>query len=603
MMFSRPAILALAAFSVLGPLAGCGDFAWFRRKLPPEPKPAKAEPVDPVLADTIGTRTLLGNAEALLLRGFGVVVGLGEDGSSDCPTTIRKYLIEYLQKQFSLEQRDNKQPLDLTPAKLIDSRDTAVVVVYGRVPPGAPRGTRFDVVVEALGNQTRSLEGGVLIPTEMRVFDVSASGTGIVAGRTLAMARGPVLTNPFVPQDGGARRDLRRGRVLGGGRTTIERKLRVLLEEPSYSMARRIERSLNERFGQSPPTALAMSMGYLEVRTPAPYARAPERFLALLPRLYTENSPSFYERKLAELSRLISPDPCRLAQLSLIWEGIGPATLPTIRPLYEHPDPLIRFHAAQAGLRLHDASALAAMRAIASDRSHPYRLLAIGELAAAGLRGATPTLVALLDDPDAQVRIAAYEALREYGHPAIRSERYVSIVDPSQTSLIFEQVRSAARPLIYIRRTSEPRIAVFGSGVPVVPPVFYAHHKDWVILSGQAGDGRLTLISRNRPGLRFATPKQIPPRVDALIHALAALPALDEQGRPEGLALPYSTVVEVLDALCKQKAIPAELVVEQPVVIELPRRRPERPEAEETPPLPASEPQPAPEPADESPRP
>lgn len=595
-------MLVPAALLALGPLAGCGDFSWFGRRLPPEPKPGKSKPIDPVLADTIGTRTLLGNADPLLLRGFGVVVGLGEDGSSDCPSTIRKYLIEYLQKQFSLETHERQRQIDLTPARLIDSHDTAVVVVYGRVPPGSPRGTRFDVVVEALGNQTRSLEGGVLIPTEMRVFDVSAAGTGIVAGRTLAMARGPVFTNPFVPQDAATHRNLRRGTVLGGGRTVIERDFRVLLEEPSYSMARRIERSLNERFGQNPPTALAMSMGYLEVRTPAEYAQAPERFLALLPRLYTENSPAFYERKLRELSRLINPDPRRLAQLSLIWEGIGPAALPTLRPLYEHPDPLIRFHAAQAGLRLHDASALAAMRAIASDRSHPYRLLAIGELAVAGLRGATPTLVALLDDPDAQIRIAAYEALREYGHPAIRSQRYVSIVDPSQTSLIFEQVRSAARPLIYIRRTTEPRIAVFGPVLPVVPPVFYAHHKDWVILSGQAGDDHLTIISRNRPGLHIPAPLEVEPRVDRLVHALAALPALDDAGKPEGIALPYSTIVEVLDALCRQKAIPAELVVEQPIVIELPRRRPERPEADETLEPPASRPGPLP-PSDRTPAP
>ncbi len=589
----RHPILVLAALLALGPLTGCGDFSWFGRKLPPEPRPGPRRPIDPVLADTIGTRTLLGNADPLLLRGFGVVVGLGEDGSSDCPTTIRKYLIEYLQKQFSIEKARFKQQIDLTPAKLIDSRDSAVVVVYGQVPPGAPRGTRFDVVVEALGTQTRSLEGGVLIPTEMRLFDISAAGTGIVAGRTLAIARGPVMVNPFVPDDAGARRDLRRGRVLGGGHTLSSRTVRMLLEEPSYSTARRIQRSLNERFGQNPPTSLAMSMGYLEVRTPASHADQPEHFLALLPRLYLDNSPAFYERKLRELSRLVTPDPRRLAQLSLIWEGIGPAALPALRPLYEHPDPLIRFHAAQAGLRLHDAAALEAMRAIASDRTHGYRLIAIGELAASGLRGAVPTLVALLEDPDAQVRIAAYEALRRFGHPSIRSIRYVSLVDPTQTSLILEQVRSHARPLIYIRRTLEPRIALFGTQVPVVPPVFYAHHKDWVILSGHVGASTLTIISRNRGKLRVPGPIQVEPRVDRLVHALAALPVLDDHGTPEGIALPYSTIVEVLDALCRQKAIPAELVVEQPIVIELPRRRPERPEAEEPAPAPAGTSQPA----------
>jgi hypothetical protein len=52
----------------------------------------------------------------------------------------------------------------MSPQQLLNSSDTAVVIVEGVIPPGAPKGSKFDVrVTVAPGTSTVSLEGGRLL--------------------------------------------------------------------------------------------------------------------------------------------------------------------------------------------------------------------------------------------------------------------------------------------------------------------------------------------------------------------------------------------------------------------------------------------------------
>ena len=137
---------------------------------------------------------LLGDAQPVRLRGFGVVIGLGDRGGSDAPTTVREYLVDFLAKEAAAAKSSGRKwP---SPQKLLDSPDSAIVAVYGLVPPGAADNAIFDVQVDALGTQTQSLEGGILLPTELKIWDTAATGTGLVAGRPLAKARGVVFTSP-----------------------------------------------------------------------------------------------------------------------------------------------------------------------------------------------------------------------------------------------------------------------------------------------------------------------------------------------------------------------------------------------------------------------
>lgn len=572
----RPVTILLAF------IVGCQDLGW-QSKPPPEPSPPPVSnrAADPLLAGTIGTRTLVREASAQPLRGFGLVIGLNGRGSSDSPTVIRDYLIDFMAKQIAPQGGPERQPR-LSPEQLVDSMDTAVVEVTGMVPAGARAGTRFDLRVQAIpGTSTRSLEGGLLLPTPMKFWDPAAGGEGLIAGDDLAKAGGPLFVNPFAgTAEGNADADPRRGYILGGGRSVGPRPLRLILPQPSYMLAQRIARRINERFGQEPKVADAQSRGYVVLNTPPQYAQHPERLRDLAIHLYVENQPAFIERRLRELSRAAAGDNANLEDIALIWEGIGRSVISHLQAFYAHPNDNLRYHAARTGARLGDGQALPVVAGMATSGSHSQRLLAIRELGDCDSPQAPLSLAPLLSDPDQEIRIAAYEALLQHRHPTIKSIKFAHLLDPSQINFILDVVEPEARPLIYVRRTRLPRIAVFGSRLSITPPVFYNHAEDAITVHTVAGSDDVQVFAKR--GGRLSEQIVVPPRVVDLITALADLPLPDKAGNLRGLGLPCSRVVQILADLCRNETIPARLVLEQTTLTELlgPEVAPERPEGE-----------------------
>lgn len=584
-MFRNPRFSGIArnlSFALLL-LAGCAGGDRRSRDLPPEPIPQPAAVRDAVIGDTVGAQTLVSSGDPLHLRGFGLVVGLGENGGSDCPSTIREYLLDYLAREFAPRGTGERQPR-FSPQRMIDSLDTAVVAVHGLVPAGAPRGTPFDLQIQAVGTQARSLKGGVLMPCELRQFDVAASGKGLVTGRVLARARGAVFTDPAVTSEGAAAdRDPRRGFVLGGGRNLEDRPVRLLLQEPSYWMARRIERRVNERFGQDPPAAKAISKGYLSLTTPAEYAQQPERFTQLATHLFLENTPAQVERKLAELAQQLDGPESALNNISLVWEGIGRTVIPRIQPLYSHARAAVRFYAARAGVRLRDVNAVEVLAEVATTPESEYALPAVYELGWCRYPQAARHLAALLDHDDQFLRIAAYEGLRRHRHPAIETHTFPSALDPAQVNVTLDVVESSGEPMVYVRRTLEPRIALFGGRTTVGLPLFYNHPDNLVTLNALAGQTDIAIMGRSRAGRLMAEPLVVPARVVEVLRALADLPDRRSDGPVTGFGLGYTEVVEVVGALCDSGAIPAQLVMQPITAADLlgPAELPERPESDE----------------------
>lgn len=552
-----------------------------RREPPPEPAPAAAPPADPVLSGTVGAYTYLGDAVAQPVSGFGIVIGLGDRGSGDCPTTIREYLVETMMKEAetwgSLEQRKK-----FSPGEHIDSLATAVVQVSGLVPAGAVKGARFDLRIDAIpGTSTRSLRGGLLLPCELRVPDPSGSLDSLLAGAIVARAGGPVYIDPFRPEAKTAPAVAERtGWVLGGGQTLEARDVRLLLREPSYPLARRLEERLNERFGQRPKVAEAMSQGYLELKTPPEYAARPSDFLQLLTHVFADTRPIATEEKLRELAVRITQPGVDPLQISLVWEGFGAGVLPALQPFYAHENLQVRFAAVRAGLRLGDVTALPIMSALVGSSDEALALAAVAELTRCSMPQAATDLVPLLDHERPEMRIAAYEGLLRHRHPAVESLALPSLLDPQQINLILDVVESNGEPLIFIRRSRLPRIAVFNPRARLFLPLFYSDARDSVMLNASGDAADITVLMK-RAG-RLTEPLLVPPRVVDLIRALADVPLPDATGRLRGIGLCYSEVVEILAALSEDKTIPATLEVEAAERPDLePRRTPSRPETDE----------------------
>lgn len=581
---SRPARSArrlMIGIAALVLLAGCEG--WGRKSPGPEAPPAPRSPraSDPLWAGTIGAETIPANLNVQPLRGFGLVVGLNGRGSSDCPAVIREYLLEDLAKDMG-PQGSSPRRRGPSPGELIDSLDTAVVEVQGVVPAGARKGLRFDLQVSALaGTSTESLEGGLLLPTAMRYFDRAASGQGLIAGAVLAEGGGPLIVNAFPAADNpAAAGSLRQATVLGGGRAGSDRPVRLMLLRPNYQLAKAIERRINERFGQRPHAAEAMSAGYVELNTPPSAVREPSRFLELVTQVYVDNRPPVVEARWRELISAAVARPNDLTRIATAWEAAGRGILPSLEPLYTHAEPTLRFYAARTGLRLGDLATLPVLGALAAQNERALRLQAVRELGHCTSPQVAAYVAPLLSDPDPAVRIAAYETLLQQGHPAIHSVTFRHILDPTQINFVLDVVDTDGPALIYVRRSRLARVAVFGHRVPIVPPVFYAEDDDFVTVHTVDGSGDVRLYAKRRG--RLSDQIVVPPRVVDLIAALGDLPTRGDTGELRGLGLPYSRVVRILAALCTSETVPARLVLEQTGPAELldPEMLPERPDTD-----------------------
>lgn len=563
---------ALVVGAWLAALAGAGcESGLFARKrpLPPEPARVPAASTDPLLVDTVGASGTLSELRELRVRGFSLVVGLGEDGSSDCPTVIRDYLIDSLTKNFG-PRTTGPDGQRFSAGRMIDSRESAVVEVVGVVRPGAARGDVFDVRVEALpGTDTRTIEGGLLLPCELRMYDIGASGEALVTGRIIARAQGPIFVNPFAGSgEGAATADPRRGVVLGGGVTSEARPVRLLCRESSYSLARRIESRINERFGQNPRAAEAVSRGYVQLNTPARFAEEPLHYHQLATALLVEDNPSFVDRKLADWVQFATEPGANLERISSMWEAVGRTAISGVQPLYGHSDASLSYYSARAGLRLGDATALPVIGQMAATPGHPHRVPAARELARTDLRPAISRLAALLDADDDDIRVIAYEGLADKRHATVRSFSYPHALDREQVNVRVDVVDARGKPLVYVRRSRAPRIAIFGATTPVLTPVLFSDPRLGVTISASTAADEVTISVRERYGRPVNDRIHVPARLIDVIGALADIPDRDSARRLRGAGLPYSQVIGILSKLAEQEAIPARLMLEQASVTE-----------------------------------
>src|SRR6185503_282308 len=131
----------------------------------------------------------------VVVSGYGLVVGLHGTGSRDIPPALRAYMLAEAARSGIGNQQFGEKVGQLTPEQLINSPDTAVVIVEAIIPQGAAKGTQFDVHVFAEPSSgATSLEGGRLYTTKLRP---GRPTTGNVQAFELGQAYGPVFINPF----------------------------------------------------------------------------------------------------------------------------------------------------------------------------------------------------------------------------------------------------------------------------------------------------------------------------------------------------------------------------------------------------------------------
>jgi flagellar basal body P-ring protein FlgI len=347
-------------------VGGCSGI----ERTPPPPRQVRAQLASQIDVPTImrggsiASEAIVEGYQPVVVHGYGVVVGLAGTGSGDVPPDVRAHMIAMAARHGIGSERAGWG--NLSPEALLDSPDTAVVVVEAVIPPAAPQESRFDVRVFAHpSSATTSLEGGRLYTTEL----LPAAGGAAVGQRTLpptgsrtpaalAEAKGPLFINPFA-EPGAVGRDSidrRTGWILHGGVVTRDIPMKLRLITPSHGRAMAIQSALNTRFVQEPgqdnPTAHGESDESIVITVPPSHYDDTETFVELV--RYTTIRQDAAERVAMSTRRYVLDNPAMASAAAWRWEALGTRALPVIRDLYDEPQELPRLAALRAGARLDD---------------------------------------------------------------------------------------------------------------------------------------------------------------------------------------------------------------------------------------------------------
>ncbi len=559
--------IALLLLAVCVPLVSCGPK---RRAAPPTPPPTYSGP--DFFRTTITSICSLRGYNPVLVSGFGLVVGLDATGSSDVPPRIARWLENQMSKGGFGQESLNMG--HMTPDQVIMDDRTAVVMVEGLTPPGATRGSTFDVMVSAVpGTQTTSLEGGLLYTTDL---SFGGANVGSPSSRPLARAYGPVFLNPFVEPDpmapgGSGAANARVGRILDGGIAIEHANLALILHQPSYARARRVADRINGRFRKSQadkfPLAVAKDDKTVQLNVLRRFRHNPQRMLDLIGHLYMNPTEAFAAQQARTLlEELAKPDNHPYADhIAHAWEGMGKLILPILRDGYEHEDPVVRLAALSAGARLGDlAAAPPHLSRIATGDDGPAAERATAMLGV--LLGHNPDharlramLRNLLNSDDARVRMTAFGALFETG------ERAPYIIHRSYPGKFELALVRSDQPMIFVARHGAPRIVIFDQMLGFDYPLFASLWDNRLMIRGD--EDEMTVAAYYRPpGTTHGQTHQIAPTVGNLVLLMANVPT-DDDPTP-GFNLGYSEVVKVLRRLTRSGAVDAPLVLQPSNLVE-----------------------------------
>ena len=488
----------------------------------------------------------LAGYEGLRVSGYSLVWGLQGTGSAECPPDIRNVLLKHIKV---LKASDKKylsgKFAKMTAEQLINSTDTAVVRISGIVPAGAPSKTKFDVnVYIPFASQTTSLEGGMLLPTELRRVE------GGIPGREVAIAGGPIFIDPLpIIQDGEMKKaDKRFGIVLGGGISEYDRKIKLVLFEPDSRVAQLVQKRINSRFPleNNKKVADAKNREYLTINIPEKYKEDYNYFIKVLLKLYLNNTLSYQEEKLAELEEMAKSPDADFEEITLSWEAIGKGAFPNLKKLCENIDTVEAYYAAKTILHMGDLSVIKPLSLIARNENHPCRYKATRTLGTAVYDPmASWTLAGLLSSNDDKMRLIAYDALRDGNHS------HIMPIKLSNNSLM-DSIKSESKNMICAWAALEPRIAIFGRSIPVSDNIFYTNEASGIVINSIRDDPTIS-ITRQLPKSSKFVKMTCPAKVENLIDKLSS-PLKDDVGA----GLSFGQTIGILYEMCEKGFIEAD---------------------------------------------
>lgn len=574
---NRSVCVGLMLAASLLAAAGCSEAP----KHTKEVAPVIIRDVPDVLRGTIGAEASINGTQPQLVSGLGIVVHLNETGGGNLTPAVSTTMERELAMHGVGRGGNAGGALEgMSPQEFLRSKRVAVVIVEAKVPPGAPEDAAFDVMVRTLpGSSVTSLEGGVLWSTDLRLGPPTTFGG--YKTRRLAVAAGPIYINPFAEPGSGGDMGVTRtvGRVLDGGRMVEPLKLELVLDTDSHSRARTMVAAINGRFprepGESGETARGRgseagsggSRQSIAISVPRKYKDRAAEFLQLL--RYTRVDPSYPEEFARRYVEELKVNTALSEQLGWCLKAIGKPAIPFLVPLYDYPELAPRLTALEAGASLGDARAAPHLIDLARTATPGIKTQAIKLLARMPFNPQiNVALRDLVNSPELDVKVAAWEALSDRNDPSILRENIGS--DPTRPKFILETVPSSDT-MIYVTQQGEPRIVIFGNagggghngdqpGIRINRPTLVTAWSDRLMIAADTptSDIRLRYLSgRTGEAVQSAVPSDLTGFVEFLAHK----PTPEDPG--PGLDFSYSDVVGALYELSRQGGVSAVFATEQ----------------------------------------
>ncbi|MHC5023582.1 MAG: flagellar basal body P-ring protein FlgI, partial [Planctomycetota bacterium] len=554
---------ALAGLGMLAAGIGCQ----FVDPAVPRPRSGSVDrsfaiPSPEIMRGTIGAEALvlgyddlsLATYRPIVARGYGLVVGLEATGSRDIPPSLRAHMLTEMSRRGIGSERLGYG--HLKPEAMLNSPDTAVVIVEAVIPHGAVEGTRFDVRVMADPRTgTTSLEGGRLYTTELKPGELR---TGSLQAATIAEASGPIFLNPFAEPGAVGRDSINRlgGRILNGGLVIEDMPLKLRLATPSHARAATIQAAVNARFPQEPgqrdPTARGETADLVSITVPPSHAGNVDDFVELLK--HTTIQLTAPEQTATIIRRNLLGNASFSHDASWRWQALGVRVLPVIRDLYDHPDEQPRMAALRAGAMLDDALTTPHLIEMAQSGSPTVRQRAIILLTDMPVDPMVDmALHELLSDQDIEVRIAAYNAI------VARRAPYLERISVDGKFML--DVVDSERPMIYVAQAGEPRIVLFGRDVEIERPLTMQAWSNRLMIMGDRGDEHVEVYYRSDEGAQDRSIHEVEPSIAALLQFFGHQTTIEAPA--PGLGLSYSETIGAIHQLWRQQYVRADFKADQ----------------------------------------
>ena len=149
------------------------------------------------------------------------------------------------------------------------------------------------------------------------------------------------------------------------------------------------------------------------------------------------------------------------------------------------------------------------------------------------------------------VVLAAYDKLRQIDDRVVAREVIGG-------SFLLEQVVQSSHKAIFVSRSGDPRVVLFGAPLKCRDNLFVESPDQTLVLDARAGQGFVSVIRKHplRPGV--IGPIRTKPDVGEIVRTLGREPAAGSSGPLQSLGIPYSQVIVLLEQMSAKDAVAAQ---------------------------------------------